>query len=383
MTVRQKRSSPNLNLKVSGKIFSVKKSLLVEKTDLFQTDPFLLTAEEYEVKAQVPESVFAEFVQLIESGEITVSEETWKPLKLLSEEFECEVLAKECAAFAESHPQTRIESLIDSLSKRISDLEEIVQNKIGSLESEICRISEMCGRLDNRLSGHIQVSERANGAFLERLGDLESEEHKQIASLEQRHGKLIKAVKSENIALRERLAELEPKGEKIRLPPLGHGILRFLKQRKCIVQITVSSHYGGSTGNLLTEDDTYWASTNEPKSWIQWTISGGIKAIISSVKIRGNINQGNWHASGVKDFIIGGSNDNAVWTTIIDSKTCPTTFENFVTQAEALLQPQPSFSMIRLTQTGSRYCPKNPNNHELVVTYVDFGGEVIFPKTAK
>jgi hypothetical protein len=121
----QKRPSPNLSLNVSGKIFSVKKSQLVEMTGLFQTATSLLNAEDYEVRTQVPESVFAEFVRMIEGGKITVSEETWKPLKLLSEEFDCEILANECTAFAKSHSldsQTTIESLIDSLSKRICDL---------------------------------------------------------------------------------------------------------------------------------------------------------------------------------------------------------------------------------------------------------------------
>jgi hypothetical protein len=63
MFARPKRPSLNLNFKVSGKIFSVKKSLLVEKLALFQTDPSLLSAEDYKVKTQVPESVFAEFLQ--------------------------------------------------------------------------------------------------------------------------------------------------------------------------------------------------------------------------------------------------------------------------------------------------------------------------------
>jgi hypothetical protein len=84
MTARPKRPSLNLNLNVCGKIFSVKKSQLLEKLGLFQIDISLLNAD-YEVKTQVPESVFAEFVQMIEGGDITVSEETWKPLKLLSE----------------------------------------------------------------------------------------------------------------------------------------------------------------------------------------------------------------------------------------------------------------------------------------------------------
>jgi ribosome-associated translation inhibitor RaiA len=216
-----KRPSLNLNFKVSGKAFSVKKSQLLEKLGLFQADGSLLNAEDYEVKTKVPESVFAEFVQMIEGGKITVSEETWKPLKLLSEEFDCEILANECAAVAKSHSldfQTTIESLIDSLSKRICVLEEkslfqeqgleMVQNsiqslfnRIGSFESEIRRISEICGGLDNRLSGQIRVLESEKAALGARVGGLES--------LEQRHGQLIEEVKAENKALLERVGGLE------------------------------------------------------------------------------------------------------------------------------------------------------------------------------
>jgi hypothetical protein len=196
---------------------------------------------------------------------------------------------------------------------------------------------------------------KETAALVERLGKLESEERKRLESHEQKRGK-------------------------IPLPPLGQGILRFLKQRNCTVQINVSSHLDGSTENLLTEDDRYWLSMDEPNSWIQWTITGGRKVIISSVKIRGDMRP---PLAGVKDFMIMGSNDGAVWTTIIDSKTCPMTFENFVTEAEALPKLQLSFSIIRLTQTGPTYFPGCPEEHRLYLTYADFGGKVIFPQTAK
>jgi hypothetical protein len=199
-----------------------------------------------------------------------------------------------------------------------------------------------------------------------------------MEELKERHEQLIRAVKAENQALVARVDEFEPE-EKIALPTIGQGILRFLKQRNGLAQITVSSHNAGSTNNLLVEDNSVWYSQNLPNSWIQWTIAGGPKAIISSVKIKGLPS----NPSGVRDFIIQGSNDSAVWTTIIDSKTCPTTFEDFVTQAEALPQPQRPFSIIRLTQTGPRYRPPSNNDHHLTLTYVDFGGKVIFPATAK
>jgi hypothetical protein len=252
----------------------------------------------------------------------------------------------------------------------------MVQNSIQSLFG-ICagldnRLSEQRKRIDSleqRQGRLIEEVKTENKALLERVGRLES--------LEQRPGRLLEEVRTGNRALLERVDELEP-GEKVPLPPLGQGILRFLKERNYIVQITVSSHFNGGTDNLLTEDDSWWSSGDEPNSWIQWTITSGLKAIISCAKIRGRP-----PFSGVKDFIIEGSNDGAVWTRIIDSKTCPTTFKNFFTQADALRQPQRSFSIIRLTQTGPRFCPESANNHYLALTYVDFSGRVIFPKTAK
>jgi hypothetical protein len=292
-----------------------------------------------------------------------------------------------------------------ALSARVGGLESLERKHGGLIEAvktETAALSARVGGLElleQRQVRLVEAVKRETAALSARLGGLESLEQKHgglmeavktesvgllkricgLESLERKHGGLREAVKTENAVLRARVEDLESR-KKIPLPPLGQGILRYLKQRNCIVEITVSSHVDGSTDNLLTEDDSYWASQNLPDSWIQWTITGGLKAIISSVKIRGDMRV---PPSGVKDFIIEGSNDGGVWMTIIDSKISPMTFENCVTQAEALPQPQRSFTIIRLTQTGLRYCPDYPNRHYLNVSYVDFGGKVIFPETAK
>jgi hypothetical protein len=235
----------------------------------------------------------------------------------------------------------------------------------------------------------MEALEERNAALLERVGGLEETHRKQMEAFEAIHRRELEAVKAENTALHKRIAALESeerkrtdvleRTENFPLPPLGLGILGFLKQRNDVVEITVSSNHYGSTDNLLTEDNNYWMSRNLPNSWIKWTITGGLKAIISSVKIRGLPS-----ACGVKDFIIEGSNDGAIWTTILDSNTWPTTFENFVAQTEELPQPQRPFSIIRLTQTGPKYCPSSSSpGHHLSLTYVDFGGEIVFPATAK
>jgi hypothetical protein len=204
--------------------------------------------------------------------------------------------------------------------------------------------------------------------LLERVGGLESREPKWMETLEATHKKQIErieeAVKAENAALRERVDGLERR-EMIHLPPFGPGVLGFLKQSNHIVRITVSSHFLGCADTLLTEDHCGWLSDRMPNPWIQWTITGGLKATVSSVKIRGLVAVPGLANSGVTEFVIKGSNDNAVWTSIIDSKSCPMIFENWVTWAEAIPRPPRPFSMIRVRQTGPRYCPECPGDHYL------------------
>jgi hypothetical protein len=575
----------------------------MKKCGIFEANICLLNLEEYEVQTQVPEGVFEEFVNWIQGGRITVCDENLNSLKLLSAEFDCEVLAKECDEFARSHSsdsQTTIEYLT-ALSKRISDLEErsllhergsaMAQDSIQSffdktesIESEICRISEFCDSLEaenadlgtrvdglesleqshanliadlkaekanlgkridwlesleqrhenlgrtltsqnanlrerlgvlelrererfesleqrqdnlsktltsenaalgERLSrleseerkrleslqqrhdnlskaltsenanlrerlvglesfeqmqgelieglkaensvlserlgglesleqkhenlietvktetaalraklgrleseerkrlgaleqahGHLlEAVTRENANLIESVGWLESEERERIESLEHRHGNMIDAVKADNAALGERVDGLEAR-KKIPLQPLG--ILRFLKQRNYVVRITASSTHEGSTDSLLVDDGHYWASHNVPHSWIQWTIAGGLKVVISSVKIKGSVGH-----SGVKNFIIDGSNNSAVWTRIFDSNTDPTTGDAWVTQAEPLPQPNGAFSMIRLTQTGPQGRQDGKIHHTLRISYVEFGGKIIFPAMGK
>jgi hypothetical protein len=289
-----------------------------------------------------------------------------------------EVAKAENVALLESEEAKPIEALEEGhgrLREALKAEGAALWDMFGGFQPKERKPTEMIEERYRRVIGALKAE---NASLIRRIVGLESEERKRMEELKERHEKLMDAVKVENQDLLARVDEFEPE-EKIALPPIGQGILRFLKQRNGLVQITVSSHYAGSTGHLLVEDNSAWYSQNLPNSWIQWTITGGLKAIISSVKIMGLPS----NFSGVRDFIIQGSNDNAVWTTIIDSKTCPTTFENFVTQAEALPQPQCPFSIIRLTQTGPRYRPPYNNDHHLILTYVDFGGRIVFPATAK
>jgi hypothetical protein len=189
------------------------------------------------------------------------------------------------------------------------------------------------------------------------------------------------ALEAEIVRLREALhpAVPEPRSEVIPLPPAGVGILRFLRESGYIVEITVSATDGGNTANLVAEDATEWFSPNTANSWIQWILPGGLKARISAAKIRGRI--GEW---GVKNFAIQGSNDGVSWTDIIHSDTAPAPLNNWVTEARALSGHDTQlFSRIRLLQTGLAHYFKGTNWHHLVLTYVEFGGEVVIPATVE
>jgi hypothetical protein len=62
------RFSPR-NLNAGGTIISVRKSLLIEKLQIFQKDTSLLNRREYPVRTRVPASAFADFLRFRE-GEL-------------------------------------------------------------------------------------------------------------------------------------------------------------------------------------------------------------------------------------------------------------------------------------------------------------------------
>jgi hypothetical protein len=100
------RRLPTLNLIFGEEIFPVKKVDLYENLGVFQEDDSVLGAEEYKVRSQVRLSVFRDFVCIIESGRITVSEENCVSLGFLSDEFRFEALSNACKAFIASRGQT-------------------------------------------------------------------------------------------------------------------------------------------------------------------------------------------------------------------------------------------------------------------------------------
>jgi hypothetical protein len=92
----------SLNLRLGGEIFPVKKTVLLEKLALFQENPTLLGADDYEVKACVPSVHFQRFITMIEGGPVSVSESTCASFWQLSDEFGFEFVSAACTAFLTS-----------------------------------------------------------------------------------------------------------------------------------------------------------------------------------------------------------------------------------------------------------------------------------------
>jgi hypothetical protein len=157
------------NLKAGGEVFPIKRVFL-PVLGLFQNNRSLLTADEYEVRAQVPPSVVQTFVQIVQGAEPDLSEGTCKALRLLGEEFQFEALTAECAAFEALHQpacEATTETVTAALEKRVSHLEEqslimergseLVEKTVRSLcdqlafvDSEVRRLSEVCDGLMNK-----------------------------------------------------------------------------------------------------------------------------------------------------------------------------------------------------------------------------------------
>jgi hypothetical protein len=116
------KRSPTLNLNVGGKIFPVKKTVLLEKLGLFLDNPSLLGASEYEVQTKVSPPIFSDFVRILEGVPIEVSATNFKSFRLLSKEFDFEPLSKKCTAFCESPPSLPCVTISAKNGRRVYDV---------------------------------------------------------------------------------------------------------------------------------------------------------------------------------------------------------------------------------------------------------------------
>jgi hypothetical protein len=175
MNRARRTPDPSLNLRVSGGVFPIKRRCL-GRLGLFRDNQSLLTAEEYEVQTPVPLPIIQAFVEIVEGGEIAISEETYESFRLLSEEFRFKELTNACTAFAESRLTgygVSTEAVIGSVLNRMSALEErsfccerhsgtvkrtirSLCDKIDILEGEVRRLSELWAQLSDGLTKRLQ-----------------------------------------------------------------------------------------------------------------------------------------------------------------------------------------------------------------------------------
>jgi hypothetical protein len=90
-----------VNLKLGAEIFPITRG--DARKNLQQLYHCVLEAGEYEVKTEVPPSVFAAFVDVVKGYKPKLSEENCESLWLLSEEFGFLSLSLDCAEFMELH----------------------------------------------------------------------------------------------------------------------------------------------------------------------------------------------------------------------------------------------------------------------------------------
>jgi hypothetical protein len=141
-----------LHLNAFGTIFPVSKAHLLEKLGLFQEDPAGLDAAEYEVKTQVPLTVFSAFVRIVEGSPIQISNETVVGLRCLADEFHFAALSAECSAFAH---QLRPGDCRDCYGWPTSaEAVRSLVDKSAFLEREIVRLSRLYAELEQRSCVH-------------------------------------------------------------------------------------------------------------------------------------------------------------------------------------------------------------------------------------
>jgi hypothetical protein len=144
--------------------FQISPTLIIQKCDLFMNDPMLI-ASPYNVKSPVSLSDFRQFLSLVKGTTVKITNNNFKGLSQLCDEFGFRDLVGRLSEFRASDDfkeQATTEDL--EARKRISALEERMQQRdddVASLRCELLRQAE--------------VHESAVEALLGRVGRLEAE----------------------------------------------------------------------------------------------------------------------------------------------------------------------------------------------------------------
>jgi hypothetical protein len=144
--------------------FKVSARLIVLKCDLFTENP-RLAASPYTVRSPVSLSDFQEFASALEGNLVKITNDNFKGLSALSEEFRFGDLAGLLSQFRDSDEFKAAETIKDSeVGNRVSALEERMQRRNQELETQQCELMR-----------RLQAQESATEALVRRMALFEAE----------------------------------------------------------------------------------------------------------------------------------------------------------------------------------------------------------------
>jgi hypothetical protein len=148
--------------------------LLVHKCDLFSDDPGL-AAFPYQLKSQVSLSDFQQFVSALEGTTVTVTNNNFKGLFELCEEFRFRELRAQLSQFQESGNSPENSVLLSALNERILAMEKEIQNgkqEIVSLRRELSQVQEL---LEQRIRTEAESTSHRTNEVEKSVAEVRSE----------------------------------------------------------------------------------------------------------------------------------------------------------------------------------------------------------------
>jgi hypothetical protein len=154
---------PNATLQVPGK-------LLVTKSDLFGDDPGL-AAVPYHLQSRVSVRDFQEFVSALKGTKVTVTNNNFKGLSQLCEEFRFRDLSAELSQFRESGNFTEDPALFSLQEERIQQHDR----EIGALEAELSQQLRIHESFEERIRTEAESASRRAKAVEQQVAEVRSE----------------------------------------------------------------------------------------------------------------------------------------------------------------------------------------------------------------
>jgi TPR repeat protein len=160
----KQQSTQKFSLISGGKKFQIKKSLLFEKSSLFQTDPSLLNTSEYRVRTDAPPEAFAAFLGFLEGTSKGVVSETVDSLRGLAAEFGFEELRRECERFedrsgTECGGRVSLDLSIFERLLKMEEFERVFERRLSFVKREVNRLSGSLSSALSRIESHLRLFE--------------------------------------------------------------------------------------------------------------------------------------------------------------------------------------------------------------------------------